>query len=149
MCLMTKLVLHNPGTCVLSFWNLQWVPSYCERDCHIFGCTVGMYAALPLSSVLKTRYSKVKGMIFTLCPNYLSPKVNWGPGSDVNNAHSSNTVWAWGFHLLTHPAFVGVGPQSVVILMSSILLSLGEPVELSSRFIRYSTFRTGKEQLVS
>ena len=40
----------------------------------------------------KTRYSKVKGMIFTLCPNYLSPKVNWGPGSDVNNAHSSNTV---------------------------------------------------------
>lgn len=27
--------------------------------------------------------------------------------------------------------------------------SIGEPVELSSKFIRYSTFRTGKEQLVS
>lgn len=27
--------------------------------------------------------------------------------------------------------------------------SLGEPVELSSRFIRYSTFKTGKEQLVN
>lgn len=28
-------------------------------------------------------------------------------------------------------------------------ISIGEPVELSSKFIRYSTFRTGKEQLVS
>lgn len=27
--------------------------------------------------------------------------------------------------------------------------SLGEPVELSSKFIRYSTFKSGKEQLVS
>ena len=30
-----------------------------------------------------------------------------------------------------------------------LICSVGEPVELSSRFIRYSTFKTGKEQLVS
>ena len=41
-----SFLICNPGTCVLSFWNLQWVPSCYERDCHIFGCTVGMYAAL-------------------------------------------------------------------------------------------------------
>jgi len=36
----------------------------------------------------------------------------------------------------------------IVCLDSLIHFSLGEPVELSSKFIRYSTFRTGKEQLV-
>lgn len=30
-----------------------------------------------------------------------------------------------------------------------VLISQGEPVELNSKFIRYSTFRSGKEQLVN
>lgn len=55
---------------------------------------------------------------------------------------------------LSHPPSVcGCGCTFYILLwfydVLYILLSLGEPVELSSRFIRYSTFRTGKEQLVS
>ena len=42
---------------------------------------------------------------------------------------------------------LGVVSFSVCVLLS--VCSLGEPVELNSKFIRYSTFKTGKEQLVS
>ena len=36
----------------------------------------------------------------------------------------------------------------LVMLLYSVLSSQGQPAELSSKFIRYSTFKLGKEQLV-
>ena len=36
-----------------------------------------------------------------------------------------------------------------IMIIINYSFSQGEPVELSSKFIRYSTFKTGKEQLVS